>query len=148
MPSYYVLGQGKKPTFYYRFTGKQNKRQDKTIIQGYQIFLKCTQHNLERKNTKFPQSESMAYSNFNTKKRKEIDIKKEKKWKGIREQMVKRHLRVSPVLQVMGTMVSTMVELYLLLEKLYEERRWTEGMGNEEIFVFLKCYQPGMCKLN
>lgn len=68
----------------------------------------------------------MVYLNFSTPKGYRIDFNKEKSWKGIQEQ-VKMGLRIRPVLEVVGTMVSRMIiEPYYSLEELYGERIWTE----------------------
>lgn len=60
----------------------------------------------------------MVYLNFSTPKGYRIVFNKEKGWKRIQEQ-VKMGLRIRPVLEVAGTMVSRMIiELYYSLEDL------------------------------
>lgn len=64
----------------------------------------------------------MVYLNFSTPNGYRIDSNKDKSWKGIQEQ-VKMGLRIRPVLEVVGTMVSRMIiELYYSLEDLYGGR--------------------------
>lgn len=73
----------------------------------------------------------MVYLNFSTPKAYRIDFNKEKSWKGNQEQ-VKMDLRIRPVLEVVGTMVSRMIiELRYSLEDLYGERTWTEEIIRE-----------------
>lgn len=73
----------------------------------------------------------MVYLNFSTPKAYRIDFNKEKSWKGNQEQ-VKMDLRIRPVLEVVGTIVSRMIiELRYSLEDLYGERTWTEEIIRE-----------------